>query len=390
MFGQDLARAPIQVRHRRVERDRHLQVAEALERCRRRAPVRCMRARPFPERAPPWYGTRSTRGGLPGLTSMTTKLFSSSTSPKSSCIGEPGVLGVRTGGLDTLRPVDVPKRDVLRRRRQRLRASPPTRRPCVTTRSEPQPFAPAMCECATTRFTASCRKPSARCARIRCIASAYCCLRQRLVARERQRLDDAPGRGPRHGGNTGDVSRPSRHLDEPALRAATGQAARLHADELRQQAPRVHPHRVIVIAGHDDRRDVGASQPLEEAWRPRARPPAAGIWLSNTSPDISTRSMRSRSMKSPRCSRTSCSSDSRFWLFQSRPACQSEVWTMRIRGPSGRTDRGPTALAAPLRPAASPRTGTGTASRIAIGNLRLRDDHRAGPQQRGAHAADRA
>ena len=89
--------------------------------------------------------------------------------------------------------------------------------------------------------------------------------RQSLISSQRQRLDDASWRGPRHARNTGHVTRASRHFYEPTLRAATGQATCLHSDELRQQAPCVDPHRMIVIAGHDDGRNVGASQPLEES-----------------------------------------------------------------------------------------------------------------------------
>ena len=67
--------------------------------------------------------------------------------------------------------------------------------------------------------------------------------RQSLISSERQSLDDASWGGPRHARNTGDVTRASRHLYEPTLRAATGQATCPHSDELREHAPCVDPHR---------------------------------------------------------------------------------------------------------------------------------------------------
>ena len=60
------------------------------------------------------------------------------------------------------------------------------------------------------------------------------------------------------------VSPPAWQLDEPAILASPRQPARLHADELGQQAPGVQPRRVIVIAGNHDRRHAGAAHPLEE------------------------------------------------------------------------------------------------------------------------------
>ena len=86
---QNLPSAPIQIRDGCVQRDSDFQKTEVAQRVGVALELD-HRAGPLSERARHLdTGTRSTRGGLPGATSMTTKLFSSSTSPKSSCMGDP-------------------------------------------------------------------------------------------------------------------------------------------------------------------------------------------------------------------------------------------------------------------------------------------------------------
>src|SRR5215471_19265589 len=123
-------------------------------------------------------------------------------------------------------------------------------------------------------------------------------------------------------------------------------------------------------------------------WNTARSAAPVGPRLSNTSPVISTRSTRSRSIKPARRSSTVSSSSSRSIPFHWRPACQSLVCTISTRlvryareqvTRGGRHER----LALPCRPSRE-REAQQDRGR----DFRLRHDHRPRLQQRRAPPRD--